>query len=156
MKTVNKIQDDITYYSLNLPWKLQFVNGNKSEYSYDASEVKRRAKYSYSVAGIQMPIDNNYAENSSISSTTVTDYCGNYIYKNNSLKRILPPEGYIAADNRYNYFLKDHLGSTRVNISVPVGSTSYTTEVKEHSKYLIYWLCGTRYGNLLQMSMFLK
>ncbi len=81
-----------------------------------------------------MPIDNNYAENSSISSTTGTDYCGNYIYENNSLKRILTPEGYIAADNgnRYNYFLKDHLGSTRVNISVPVGSTSYSTDQTTH------------------------
>ncbi len=80
-----------------------------------------------------MPIDNSI-ENNNIGSITTTDYCGNYIYENNSLKRILTPEGYIAADNgnRYSYFLKDHLGSTRVNISVPIGSTSFTTDQTTH------------------------
>ena len=58
-RDLNKGLDWIQYNSLNLPAKLQFVNGNKSEYLYDASGVKHRAKYSYSVAGIQMPIDNN-------------------------------------------------------------------------------------------------
>ncbi len=124
----------IKYNSLNLPAKLQFANGNKSEYLYDASGVKRQAKYSFSPIGVNIPIDDRYIENQQFDSLNVTDYCGNYIYEKGVLKRILTPEGYIAADNgyRYSYFLKDHLGDTRVNISVLVGSTSYSTDQTTH------------------------
>ena len=50
-----------------------------------------------------------------ISSSTEkrTDYVGNMIYKNGSLKRILVDGGYI--DNGiYHFYLQDHLGNNRV------------------------------------------
>ncbi|MDP4270233.1 MAG: hypothetical protein Q8909_08910 [Bacteroidota bacterium] len=84
--------------------------------------MKHRAKYSYSVAGIQMPIDNNYTENNSIKSTTVTDYCGNYIYSGGNLQ-ILNPEGYYDFDYGYVYLLKDHLGSTTVALQFAANSS---------------------------------
>ena len=48
----------------------------------------------------------------------VTDYCGNLIYRNETLSMLLTEEGYVTFDERgeplYHYYLKDHLGSIRV------------------------------------------
>ena len=45
-------------------------------------------------------------------------YCGNILYHNNDISKILNPEGYVTFDNSNNpvfhYFIKDHLGSVRV------------------------------------------
>ncbi|MFV0546257.1 MAG: RHS repeat-associated core domain-containing protein, partial [Bacteroides sp.] len=42
-----------------------------------------------------------------------TDYVGNMIYENGSLKRILVDGGYIEND-KYYYYIQDHLGNNRV------------------------------------------
>ena len=125
-----------------MPSKIQFRNGNKTEYLYDAMGVKREAKYSFAMSGIQIPLGATARENTdSILSTSHTDYCGNYIYENDTLKRILTSEGYIqtaAGANpvnnmeswKYTYFLKDHLGNTRAQLACNnisnTGSTAYT------------------------------
>ncbi|NDV79994.1 hypothetical protein D0T57_13625 [Dysgonomonas sp. 511] len=44
---------------------------------------------------------------------TVTDYVGNKIYENGQLKRILIDGGYIE-DDKYYFYLTDHLGNNRV------------------------------------------
>ena len=121
---------------------MQFRNGNKTEYLYDAMGVKREAKYSFAMSGIQIPLGATARENTdSILSTSHTDYCGNYIYENDTLKRILISEGYIQTavgtnpvNNmeswKYTYFLKDHLGNTRAQLACNnisnTGSTAYT------------------------------
>ena len=49
--------------------------------------------------------------------TLKTDYCGNMIYENGHLSRILPDVGYITLNGTtpmYHYYLKDHLGNNRV------------------------------------------
>ena len=47
----------------------------------------------------------------------VTDYCGDMIYRNDTLTMLLTEEGYVTFDERgeplYHYYLKDHLGSVR-------------------------------------------
>ena len=56
----------------------------------------------------------------SILATTSTDYCGNVIYENGVLSKILTEEGYITlsgATPMYHYFLKDHQGNNRVVIN---------------------------------------
>jgi len=115
----------IQYNSLNLPSKMQFSNGNKNEYLYDASGVKHRATYSYAVNLMQIPLGATTTENTgtNLLQSSYTDYCGNYVYENGKIKRILTPEGYIEAAGAipmnyipswsYNYLLKDHLGNTR-------------------------------------------
>ncbi|MFV0545597.1 MAG: DUF5675 family protein, partial [Bacteroides sp.] len=45
--------------------------------------------------------------------TKTTDYVGNMIYENGSLKRILVDGGYIEND-KYYYYIQDHLGNNRV------------------------------------------
>jgi RHS repeat-associated protein len=48
------------------------------------------------------------------STTLTTDYCGDAIYQNSSLKEILTPEGYYNYKTGvYYYYLKDHQGNTR-------------------------------------------
>jgi RHS repeat-associated protein len=48
-----------------------------------------------------------------VSSTKLTtDYCGDAIYQNDTLKEVLTPEGYWQ-NGLYYYYLKDHQGSTR-------------------------------------------
>ena len=47
-----------------------------------------------------------------------TDYCGNAIYRGDTLSMLLTEEGYVTFANDstpvYHYYLKDHLGSIRV------------------------------------------
>ena len=43
---------------------------------------------------------------------TTRDYCGNYIYRNGTLERILTPTGYIEGDTLYHY-IKDYQGNVR-------------------------------------------
>ncbi len=125
------------YNSLNLPWKIQFQNWNKTEYLYDAAGVKREAKYITAVPGTEIPLGDTSKENSNVTTTNKTDYCGNYIYEEGVLRRILTTEGYIQTDGtssylnwKHTYFLKDHLGNTRVQlVSNTLGnptSTAYT------------------------------
>ena len=51
--------------------------------------------------------------------TLKTDYCGNMIYENGQLSKILTDVGYITLANStptYYYYLQDHLGNNRVVI----------------------------------------
>ena len=51
--------------------------------------------------------------------TQKTDYCGNMIYENGQLSKILTDVGYITLANStptYHYYLQDHLGNNRVVI----------------------------------------
>jgi len=53
--------------------------------------------------------------------TDVIDYCGNCIYENGTLRRILVEGGYITFDSSqpvYHFYLKDHLGNNRVVANV--------------------------------------
>ena len=51
--------------------------------------------------------------------TQKTNYCGNMIYVNGQLSRILTDVGYITLANStptYHYYLQDHFGNNRVGI----------------------------------------
>ncbi len=49
------------------------------------------------------------------------DYIGNFVYEDNQLRYILTEEGRVLAKNNgtfeYQYFLKDHLGNTRITVN---------------------------------------
>ncbi len=57
-------------------------------------------------------------EEEEIPYTDVTDYCGNCIYENGTLKTILIDGGYVTFDSNsqpvYHFYLQDHLGNNRV------------------------------------------
>jgi len=108
----------IQYNLLNLPDQIQFTEGHKNMYTYDASGRKLEA-VNYTVHNIvNVPINtiSPLPANSSDYTKLTTDYIGNMIYENGSLKQILLPEGYYQG-GVYYYYLKDHLGNNRVVIN---------------------------------------
>jgi len=121
-RTVVKRIVDIQYNSLNLPNGLQFTNGNTTNYVYDASGQKLSVTHLTAVAGVVIPMTNVMTPlaPAQISSTFKTDYCGNVIYENGAVSKILTDEGYITftgATPVYHYYLKDHQGNNRVVIN---------------------------------------
>ena len=58
-------------------------------------------------------------QSTNVALTQKTDYCGNMIYENGRLSKILTDVGYITLANStptYHYYLQDHLGNNRVVI----------------------------------------
>ena len=105
----------IKYNLLNLPEIIQFTAGHQNRYTYSAGGEKLAAS-SYTLNSVIMvpqgaikPIPANASDYTRIT----TDYIGNIIYQNGSLKQINTSEGYLQ-NNVYYYYLKDHLGNVRV------------------------------------------
>ena len=70
---------------------------------------------------IEQPMpDDQLIEDEVPCDVTAIDYCGNFIYENGKLKRILIPSGYVtfANDNinlpEYHFYITDHQGNIRV------------------------------------------
>ena len=87
--------------------------------------------------GVTLPVSglNTILSNPSVSSTTTTDYDGSYIYRNDTLKMVLLPEGYWQG-GYYYYLLKDHLGSNRAVLR----NDGYVAETSN------YYPSGMRFG----------
>ncbi|MBO6216783.1 MAG: RHS repeat-associated core domain-containing protein [Prevotella sp.] len=101
----------IEYNFLNLPSKIEFMDGSTTWYTYDATGRKLRAEYHK--GGEQ--------------DTLRTDYCGNLIYEQGRPHMLLVDGGYVTFnvnDNgnvndsmQWHYYLKDHLGNNRVVVN---------------------------------------
>ncbi|OEK02289.1 hypothetical protein BFP97_12505 [Roseivirga sp. 4D4] len=104
----NKDITDISYNHLNLPETVTFTGGRSITYTYDA-------------AGIKLAKSTN--DNGTIK---VTDYSGGFIYEDDELQQIAHAEGRLRPKDGggyiYDYYLKDHLGNSRV---------TFTTEHEE-------------------------
>lgn len=96
VKDLNKGISNIEYNFLNLPRRIIFsgVNNPVNEYVYSASGEKLSVIHKSSTE-------------------KRTDYVGNMIYENGSLKRILVDGGYIE-NGTYHFYFQDHLGNNRV------------------------------------------
>jgi RHS repeat-associated protein len=93
----NKGIINIAYNYLNLPRTVDMGSPSTS-YTYDAAGTKLKC----------------------IFGSITTDYIGNFVYEGGSLKYILTAEGRInvnASTYKYEYWMKDHLGNTRVTFS---------------------------------------
>lgn len=105
-RDLNKHISSIQYNNfLNLPMLIGYSDGRRTEYYYDAAGRKLRAKYWVAPTAPTAPID----------------YCGNMIYENYVLKKILIDGGYITFNDtipEYHYYLKDHLGNNRVVVNI--------------------------------------
>ncbi len=93
-KDLNKGIDTISYNLLNLPRSL----------TISASSNSVTNTYMYAADGRKLKTN---------ISGKKTDYCGNVIYENNTLKSILIDGGYIEG-GKYYFYLTDHLGNNRV------------------------------------------
>jgi len=116
---------------------MQFYQGHQTNYTYSATGAKLKVIDKTAPEGVILPVTslNTVLSNPTVSTITTTDYVGNVIYENGTLKRILTPEGYWQ-DGTYYYFLKDHLGSNRVVINSSGG-------IAETSSY---YPSGMRFG----------
>ncbi len=154
----------IKYNLLNLPEKIQFRNGTKNEYIYDASGIKRRANYNYSTNTTLIPLGQTSSGNNA-ASTYRLDYCDNYVYEksgglNPKLKRIITPEGFIQTYQglltylgywKYLYNLKDHQGNTRFVLSSDYISNSNSTNYTS-TEQIDYYPFGLERSNTGQTS----
>ena len=116
----NKKIAKIQYNLLNLPSMLQFQNGNTTSYQYSNDGVKRKVTHQTAIANVVIPMGSiQPLSTGQIAYTSTTDYCGNVIYEDGILSKILTSEGYITLSGTtptYHYYLKDHLGNNRVVI----------------------------------------
>ena len=110
----------IEYNLLNLPSKLQLSEGHMAEYGYDAAGKKLSVTYTTSKTNLMVPMGSIVPpQATNVVMTLKTDYCGNMIYENGKLRKILTDVGYITLNSGgepplYHYFLQDHLGNNRV------------------------------------------
>ncbi|HBL77418.1 MAG: hypothetical protein A2W90_21385 [Bacteroidetes bacterium GWF2_42_66] len=92
----------VSYFDeINLPRQYYKNDTAKVDYTYDAQGTK-------------------WAKTATFGSTVSTmRYYGNFIYQDNTLDKVLTSEGYVDVQSGgiYHYYLKDHLGNTRMTIS---------------------------------------
>jgi tetratricopeptide (TPR) repeat protein len=111
---LNKSLSIAKYNHLNLP---EQINLNPPQHYYEIS-------YLYSAAGQKL----HKATHIDFTPATTTDYVGSFIYHDGLLQSILTPdlsdskqaEGRVVVDGgnyEYQYFLKDHLGNTRITFN---------------------------------------
>ena len=116
VKDMNKGISQITYNTLNLPQIVDIKNMNaegRNEYTYSASGQKLKAIQKWNPNYYSAPVIGSDINVSSLTMSTTTDYVGNIIYENNTLKRILVDGGYNEGGNYY-FYINDHLGNNRI------------------------------------------
>ena len=130
----NKGISSITYNMLNLPQTVLFDDGHETCYTYAADGRKLRVEYrlnnfsiveaekakasdGYDAIASPSALDENgiiETPAEPISRTLMTrDYCGNYIYKNGCLERVMTENGYMQ-DGELYFYIKDYQGNVRV------------------------------------------
>ena len=152
----NKGIHSITYNMLNLPETILFNDGHETRYTYAADGRKLRVEHrlnNFAIidapgegieiggGGIFNPralnevteelVDDSgdipAIEEPMFTTLMVRDYCGNYIYRNGSLERVLTDNGYIE-DGEMFFYVKDYQGNVRVVLNQsnqPVELNSY-------------------------------
>lgn len=174
IQDLNKGLSAICYNAQNLPDSAVFSSGCKINYVYSADGVKRQVTYTTPASSIVTPIHSSAADitagvqgglfpgGGGIISPVVPitdivktfDYCGNAIYENKVLTKLLVDGGYVSFTKSgtgtnttftptYHFYMKDHLGSNRVVASTtgeaeqvthyyPYGSTFYGESTTAH------------------------
>lgn len=115
---------DITYNHLNLPTRIEFGNNAAKTitYTYDATGIK----LSKTVG--------------SGGSAVTTHYAGGFIYEKNKLQHFAHEEGRVRKNYQnnlvYDYFVKDHLGNTRMTLTEDQDVTIYLATMEtEYDSY---------------------
>ena len=112
---LNRGIESITYDWNNMPREITFTSGAKTRYTYDAAGRKLRAEYITPLAASA-----NYALGPTppivppltLYDFSTVDYHGDCVLRNDSLERVLTPNGYITSDTLH-YYIKDYQGNVR-------------------------------------------
>ena len=123
-KDLNRGIESITYDWNNMPREITFTSGAKTRYTYDAAGRKLRAEYI-----TPLTASANYATRptpprppeppilppgppSPPATISTVCYHGDCVLRDDSLERVLTPNGYIASDTLH-YYIKDYQGNVR-------------------------------------------
>ncbi|MFQ9317616.1 RHS repeat domain-containing protein [Dysgonomonas mossii] len=118
-KDLNKGITEIQYNSLNLPKQMDIkspVAEARNEYTYLAGGQKLKVVQKWNPNYSTTPVVGSAINATALTQSKTTDYVGNKMYENGTLKRILIDGGYIEG-NVYHYYLTDHLGNNRVVVN---------------------------------------
>ncbi len=119
----NKAISSLTYNYLNLPNVVTVTSKGTITYTYDAAGNKL----------VKTTVDNT----TNPSKTTTTLYMGAFVYQNDTLQFISTEEGRVRWTNHkylngstaygfeYDYFIKDHLGNTRMVLTQEKDTAQY-------------------------------
>lgn len=111
----------IQYNSLNLPNCLQFNDGSTINYLYSADGQKCKVIHQTAISNIMVPMGSVLPLSpDQVLDSITTEYCGNVIYENDELSKVLTDEGYITFKGNiptYHYYLRDHLGNNRIVVN---------------------------------------
>ncbi|MCL1934037.1 MAG: RHS repeat-associated core domain-containing protein [Candidatus Azobacteroides sp.] len=118
-KDMNKGISDIQYNLLNLPRQMDIKNPvaeARNEYTYSASGQKLKVVQKWNPNYATAPVVGSAINTSSLTSSKTTEYAGNMIYEDGTLKRILIDGGYIEG-GQYFYYVTDHQGNNRLVVN---------------------------------------
>ena len=110
---LNKGISDIQYNLLNLPRQVDIkspVAEARNEYTYSATGEKLRVVQRWNPNYSTTPVIGSAVNTSSLIMNKQTDYSGDMIFENGSLKRILVDGGYIE-NGVYYFYVTGHLGN---------------------------------------------
>jgi RHS repeat-associated protein len=134
----NKNTEGIVYNILNLPQMVPMKGKGTISYVYDANGSKLE----------KLVVDSTVSQTSPLKDTTL--YSGIFVYNNDSLqyigheegrirpKLINPTEGWVSSNIEYvyDYFIKDHLGNTRMVLSEETEQDSYVATMEPQNATL--------------------
>jgi len=112
----------ITYNDLNKVSKIAITGGGRIEYMYDASGTRIRKT----------------VFNSSGTVINQLDYMDGFVYNTNALAYFATAEGKVnvsGTNYTYEYFLKDHLGNTRISF---IDNGSGTAKIVQENEYYAF------------------
>ena len=112
----------IDYDFNGMPTRIQFRNGNVTEYIYSAEGAKLRTVHRTAVSGLTVAYGSRHtltaSETLSVDSTL---YVGNFEIDGNYCSKYYFANGYIALGNTgsgtFHYTIKDHLGNIRTVVN---------------------------------------
>jgi len=124
---------DIAYNLLNLPYQIMQNDTVKATYAYlaDGTKVSATQDTSYVMSDL-------HAGDRTVTISNGFDYLGSFVYTNTNNTRVLESTAFGGGrinktNNTYdiNYFITDHLGSTRVIVNA-------AGEIKEQKDYYAF------------------
>ena len=116
----------IDYDLTGMPLRIQFTNGNVTEYVYSVSGEKLRTIHRTAMPDITVPIGSTLELTAAATlSVDSTDYIGSMLLKNGQPDRYLFPGGYCtypqnataASQPVFHYYTQDHLGNNRTVVN---------------------------------------
>lgn len=117
----NKGISKIDYDKNGYPKRVQFSNGNVTEYVYGSDGEKKKTEYYTAVPIISVGLDETLSMNASNTlSVDSVCYAGNFIFENGQLSKFLFAGGYMTFSNSqpvYYYYTKDHQGNNRAVVN---------------------------------------